>query len=308
MTIFCSGKAKLLIPETGEIIEVSPDDLEWEIGNDSEERSMGEEIHYYSSVCLESKQGCRIEAEWDVWEYPIGTIERADVEVKGAELLKDFDAIRSIGFNDDDIYEDQLDAILDNTKFYDTLFCEIKNLRVLNELTIDDVNAQKALKRLIYIGTITCVETYLSDAFINTVLSKKAYLKSFFSSFKDFKERKLTMNDLLKLADNAEGIAKEAMVEVLYHNLPKVKKMYELTLNISFPDFSKIINYIGIRHDLVHRNGKSKQGEEILIDKARVDEVITGVMNFVDLLEKELERIEWFGPDFGKFPHEEIEE
>lgn len=45
MTIHCSGKAKIRIPETGEVLEVSPDDLEWEIGDDSEERQMGAEIH-----------------------------------------------------------------------------------------------------------------------------------------------------------------------------------------------------------------------------------------------------------------------
>ncbi len=108
MTIRCSGKAKILIPETGEVLEVSPDDLEWEIGDDSEERQMGAEIHYYSSVYLKSEEGHCVEAEWDVWEYPIGDIECANVQVQGGELIEDFDDIWSTTLDDDyNPYEDQ---------------------------------------------------------------------------------------------------------------------------------------------------------------------------------------------------------
>ena len=191
MTIRCSGKAKILIPDTGEVLEVSSDDLEWEVGDDSEERPMGAEVHYYFSVCLQSDQGNWVEAEWDVWEYPIGSIETSDVEVKGGELLEDFDDIWLTSLDEYDPYEDQLDAILSNTEFYRTFSDEIANLRVLNSLVINDLSAQRTLKRQIHTGTIACLETYLSDAFINTVLSRESYLRSFFASFKDFKEQKL---------------------------------------------------------------------------------------------------------------------
>lgn len=78
------------------------------------------------------------------------------------------------------------------------------------------------------------------------------------------------------------------MLEVIYHNLAKVKIMYESTLAISFAEFSKVQNDVGIRHDLVHRNGKTKEGEEIAIDQVKVDEVIFRVVNFVDQIDREL--------------------
>jgi hypothetical protein len=296
MTVRCSGKAKILIPETGEVLEVSSGDLEWEIGDNSEERSMGAEVHYYSSICLESEQGNCVEAEWDVWEYPIGSIESAEVEIRGGELLEDFDDIWSASLDDDyDPYEDQLDAILSNTEFYRTFSDEIASLRVLNSLVIDDLNAQRTLKKQVHIGTIACLETYLSDAFINTVLSAKSYLRSFFASFKDFKAQKLGMNELLERADQAEEIAKKAMLEVIYHNLAKVSEMYKSTLVISFPDFSEVQKDVGVRHDLVHRNGKTKKGEEIYIDTAKADELIDRVVNFVDQIDRELRTKEQHG-------------
>ncbi|MEA5624705.1 UPF0175 family protein [Nostoc sp. UHCC 0251] len=53
---FCTGIAKLTILETGEVFEVSPDDLDWDVGSSSE-RGMGEELHHYATIIFESEQG-----------------------------------------------------------------------------------------------------------------------------------------------------------------------------------------------------------------------------------------------------------
>jgi|GEM_PF-945559 len=184
--------------------------------------------------------------------------------------------------------KDQLEAILSNTTFYRTFSDEIASLRVLNKLSVTDPKAKKTLRRHIYVGVIACLETYLSDAFINTVLSNKEYVSSFFTSFKDFKEQKLGMNELLDVANKAEEIAKKAMLEVLYHNLPKVSKMYEATLNIVFPTFSEIQKAVLIRHDLVHRNGKTKEGKEIIIDATMVDDIISKLESFISEIDQRL--------------------
>ncbi|MEP6485977.1 hypothetical protein NDI43_02145 [Microcoleus vaginatus GB2-A3] len=193
----------------------------------------------------------------------------------------------------DEIEEDytdkyQLEAILSNTNFHLTFLDEIASLRVLNKLSVPNAKANKTLRRHLYVGVIACLETYLSDAFINTVLSNENYLKSFFISFKDFKEQKLGMNELLDSASKAKEIAKKAMSEVIYHNLPKVSKMYEGTLNIEFPQFSEIQKAVSIRHDLVHRNGKKKDGLEINIDSRSVDDIISKVESFISEIDQKL--------------------
>ncbi len=148
------------------------------------------------------------------------------------------------------------------------------------------------MRRHIYVAVIACLETYLSDAFINTVLSNKAYLSSFFTSFKDFKDQKFSMNDLLDFADKAEEIAKKAMLEVIYHNLPKVSKMYEATLNVVFPSFSEIQRAVLIRHDLVHRNGNTNEGKELFIDNIMVYDIIYKVETFVSEIDQSLKEKE----------------
>ncbi len=184
--------------------------------------------------------------------------------------------------------KDQLEAILSNTDFYLTFLDEIASLRVLNKLNGLDPKAKKTLSRNLYVGVIACLETYLSDAFINTVLSNEKYLRSFFTSFKDFREQKLPLNELFDFASKREEIAKKTMLEVIYHNLPKVSKMYEATLNIKFPPFSEIQKAVSIRHDLVHRNGKNKDGIESSINSIMVDDIISKVESFINEIDQKL--------------------
>ncbi|MGB3404348.1 MAG: HEPN domain-containing protein [Microcoleaceae cyanobacterium] len=292
MSIKCAGPAELRIPETGEIVEVNPDDLEWEFV-EAYDRPMGAELYYSARFCFSSeKEDFEVQVEWDVYEYPMGTIEHVNVNCDGCELLEDFD-IYSDSLEDDydpyeDLYEDQLNAILSNTEFYHTFSDEISSLRVLNSLTLNNDKAQIILKRQIFISAVTCLETYLSDAFINTVLSDQNHIKSFFSTFKHFKSKQIKMSELFSYFEKAEEIAKKEMLEVTYHNLPKVSNMYKSTLDITFPDFSKIQRYIATRHDLVHRNGITKKGKQIILDENVVDEFICMLKNFVNELDREL--------------------
>lgn len=187
-----------------------------------------------------------------------------------------------------DEYDEELEAILSNTEFYQTFSSEISNLKVLNNIVDINQNALNTLKKQIFVSAITCLETYLSDAFINTVLSDKEYIKSFFSSYQDFKKQNITLNTLFATIEKVEEIAKSKMSEILYHNISKVSKIYKATLNISFPEIKIISKYISQRHDLVHRNGKDKKGKELIINNEIVDKLLDEVVDFVNEIDKQL--------------------
>lgn len=281
-----TGIAKLEIPETGEVFDVNPSDLHWDYEH-CDAGGMGERLQHYATISFSSDRGnYEVEVTWSIWEYPIGRIEDTETIVKVGKLVQDFDGYKIP--LDDELYEDQLDAILSNTKFHNTFLGGISSLRVLNNISIQDLDAERTLKRQIFIGAITCLETYLSDAFINTVISNKEYLKSFFCSFEDFKKEKITKSEIFTAIDDAEKTAKEAMLKVLYHKLPKVKEMYESTFKIVFPDFSEVNKFVIIRHDLVHRNGKDKAEKYILVDTTSVDQAIDKIENFIRKVEEKL--------------------
>ena len=189
-----------------------------------------------------------------------------------------------------DDFDYELDAILSNTEFFKTFSAEILNLKALNGFTTATDATTHTLKKQILVSAITCLETYLSDAFINTVLSNKEYLKLFFKTYKDFKDESFKMNTLFDTFDKAESIATKKMLEVMYHNLPKVQKMYKNTLNISFPKFDKLAKYVSQRHDLVHRNGREQKinGKFLSLDTEYIYSVITDIEDFVNSIDKDL--------------------
>jgi hypothetical protein len=179
----------------------------------------------------------------------------------------------------------ELDAILSNAEFFDTFQEEISNIKRLNELTLDDQALEKTLKRQLFVGTIACMETYLSDAFIVTTLSEEKYLRAFVKTFKDFKDRKIGLKDIFDYHQKIKDIAKKEMYDVIYHNLPKVSGMYKDTLGVTFPEMGDIVKAVFTRHDLVHRNGKTKDGQEVSIDK----EVVTNNLDKIEVFIRQID-------------------
>jgi hypothetical protein len=185
--------------------------------------------------------------------------------------------------------QDYVDAVTSNINYFQTFSDEIASLKLLNTIPVSDTKALRTLQRQIYVGAITCLETFLSDAFINNVLSKDEFLESFFSHY-DFKDKKIDMKSLYDYAQRVQDIAKREMLEVLYHNIPKVSEIYKAVLKVEFPKFQSVVKAVSTRHDLVHRNGKTKDGKDVDIDKDVVDTVITEVEEFVGEINRRLEK------------------
>ena len=147
------------------------------------------------------------------------------------------------------------------------------------------------MRNMLFANVITSLETYLSDAFINTVKSNKAYLRKFVETFHNFRSEKFELSDLFQYYDNIEEKATKAMLDVIYHDLPKVKGMYFDTLNISLPDLAVIYKAVFMRHDFVHRNGKTKTGKFHKIESKDIDELCNEVEKFVNDINRQLNEL-----------------
>lgn len=187
-------------------------------------------------------------------------------------------------------YEEQYEAISSNTLFFETFKAEIESLKELNQIKIEKESTEKTLRRQIFIGTIASMETYLSDAFINTTLNSKEFTKIFVSTFHDFKDRPIPLNELFDYHDKIETICKQAMLDVIYHNLPKVKRMYKDTLDVDLGDIGEVYKAVITRHDLVHRNGKTKTGAEVKVNKNAIDKLLNDIEVFISSIDKQIKQ------------------
>ncbi|SEB27626.1 HEPN domain-containing protein [Paenibacillus sp. 276b] len=176
-----------------------------------------------------------------------------------------------------------------NNDFYNNFVESIENLESMSSLAFPTDKQKNLHLNMIYANVITSLETYLSDAFINTVTKKNSYKRKFVKTFKDFSEHKFGLNDIYDKFDNLEKTITKALLEVIYHNIPKVKGMYKDTLGVSFPkDIELIYAAVTKRHDIVHRNGKDKTGTVNSVTVEEITKLITEVKNFVDHINSQL--------------------
>ncbi|MCT4587773.1 MAG: hypothetical protein N4A71_08125 [Carboxylicivirga sp.] len=188
---------------------------------------------------------------------------------------------------DDEDYKDymlmmdeRIESIKASTKFIDQFNNEISKLRKLNNVVLDDDELQEALQRQIYSNSITCLEDFLSTTLIEKTLNNEEYFKNFVKSNEVFKKYIFDLTQIYSKLEQLNDIIKKELLNVIYHNLHIVRKMYKGTFKIDFPRIEELMEIIGKRHDLVHRNGKNKNGDKIKISKEVVDDVIDKVEEF----------------------------
>jgi len=165
----------------------------------------------------------------------------------------------------------------------------MQNIEELNKVQLpSDLNLQKRMWYMIYGNIITSLETYLCDRFLSLVDGNKDHFRRFVGTFHEFKSKKFTLSDFYVASEQLESNVVEAIKSVLYHDLPKVSGMYRDTFDIEFPSFGEAYKICLIRHDVVHRGGKTKDGEFHEINSDSIKQAVKTCLDFVEELEKQL--------------------
>ncbi|QSR34831.1 hypothetical protein CFI10_07460 [Marinobacterium iners] len=185
--------------------------------------------------------------------------------------------------------EHELEAILENIDPKASFINEIKNLEQLLAINLKQEDIKDILFRQIFISMMGALETYLSDTFINKVSGSVYFLENFVASHPEFKKQKFSLSDVFKERRGIEEKARSVMVETIYHKLPTVKKMYEDTFSISFPDISAMQKFVIQRHDLVHRNGKTTDGEKVPVSEKTITDLKNTAVDLVNRIEERME-------------------
>jgi len=66
--------------------------------------------------------------------------------------------------------------------------------------------------------------------------------------------------------------------------------MMQVALGISIPDIGELMKEVVIRHDIVHRAGRTKDGILVLVSSAEVQRLRNNVITFAGAIETELEK------------------
>ena len=136
--------------------------------------------------------------------------------------------------------------------------------------------------RLLYFNVVTCLEAYLFDVFLNHVMSDEQLKRRLLKTSREFANRKVRVSDICERFENLDKELRDYLFSLLWHDLGRVKHLYEGVFQIKLPDISKLAKAVRNRHDIVHRNGKSKDGVETILTKENVEDLIREVEAFID--------------------------
>jgi hypothetical protein len=143
---------------------------------------------------------------------------------------------------------------------------------------------------MLYANIITSMESYLSDAFINTVTKNKKYIRNLVETTPELRDRRLNLGDIFKQLESLDQEVRHYLTSrFVWHRLEKVKTMYQYTLGINFPDqLDSLISAVLKRHSLVHRNGKTEEGDNLLIGEKDIKQLLAQVEPFIASIDEQL--------------------
>jgi hypothetical protein len=210
------------------------------------------------------------------------------------------------GLVDENLIEAQEESF-DEWAYYKNLFDQVKEeikedrkyIDLFNESmasvegVIETVNGlfekdKKVMYPMLYVNLIASMEAYLADTFIKSVLENEEYKRKFIETFKDFRKQQIPLRAIYEKMDGIDEFISNTLRDVVYHNLGKVRKMYKDTLDVDLGNIEKLAKAISKRHDIVHRNCKDKEGNDVIINKEDVEELYKQVTEFVEKIDVQI--------------------
>nr|WP_315492953.1 hypothetical protein [uncultured Pseudomonas sp.] len=151
---------------------------------------------------------------------------------------------------------------------------------------------QTLVTQLAYGAAIAALEAYLLETTTQRVLGDESVLRSFVAGNTDPQLGKITL-PLSSIFQRVDGIKDEVnlyLQSFVWHRLDKVKPILEASLGIRVPAINVLMKAVVVRHDIVHRGGKNKDGEPVTITIDDVHQLALQIRDFSNFLEDELKK------------------
>ncbi|WP_269621549.1 HEPN domain-containing protein [Zhongshania sp. BJYM1] len=165
---------------------------------------------------------------------------------------------------------------------------EISNLKQLLENSQAGLN-NPTLCKMVYAHAVTILEVYLEDMVKALIISNEGFLKNTIKNVKPFSDSRFKLGDISLEHDGIKKFVLRKLSDNLFHDIPKainiISGIIESKLSINIESICAIT---ATRHDIVHRNGKNKEGVALVIDKSEAGRSIMTVESFAKELRNAL--------------------
>ena len=159
---------------------------------------------------------------------------------------------------------------------------------VLDEIETLSPLTKEYLYRQLYAGAITSMEAFLSSTLLKAVLSSNESKRKFVEKDIPYRAEQISFSSIFEQMDKIDTTIQETLRGLMYHNLGKIKPIYKDVLDIDLGYIGDIMKAVQIRHDIVHRSGKDKDGNVHSIQKDDVIELVEKVSSLISKVDRSI--------------------
>ncbi|MBM7422316.1 hypothetical protein [Spongiibacter marinus] len=174
-----------------------------------------------------------------------------------------------------------------------------ESIEATREILNSQVSRQSSTKLLVMLHAhiVASVEAYLSATFIKNSLSTEEHMRRLVESDPEFAKRKFTIKEIFTKRDQLKDDLSQYLRDLIFHDLAKVKPMFNSVLDIDFGDIDWLFKAVATRHHCVHRAGYDKDGNQVPLTKDTVEELISKGIGLVGEIEASITSM----PEDGEF-------
>ena len=182
-----------------------------------------------------------------------------------------------------------------SSEHHKNFISQLEELRKL--VTIASIDEQSTMvAKMSYAHAVTLLETFLSDTAKSLIESSDTFFRNAITQINVLKEARYSLSDLASDSTSPKGRAIKELSNLIYHNLPKVRRVLEGILGEQISiDISSLAQSVNTRHDIVHRNGRTKKGEFVKIDRDDCTKLLDDMKTFADSLQLQINNAEQAG-------------
>lgn len=179
----------------------------------------------------------------------------------------------------------------DKTHPFDVFIGHIDHIRLLSQQSLKSKGLRGTFRQILYAHCVTTLETYLCDIFKLIVFSSETYIEKTYAAIPGNALQKITLAEIPRYKSHYHSFLRDQIDDLIFHNLPLIKRLFEESLGIDFPDIPAMMRIISVRHDIVHRNGKDKTGSQVVIEEASLDLAIKTTLEFGRAIQRQIASI-----------------
>jgi hypothetical protein len=148
-----------------------------------------------------------------------------------------------------DYFEDFSFRVVDRADPLRLLELRLKQIDAVLNLSADP-STSDVVRQMAHGSLIAALEAFLADTVSYWIRTDKSVFRRFVSQNKDFKERKLSLDQIFERLDGLELELEQYLQEIPWHRLDKIRPMMVAGLSMGFPTIEALMKEVVIRHDM----------------------------------------------------------